>query len=143
MTAEEDLIYELDELQNKLKRREVLDNAKIFLLNKNIHVQYTRIFLVSELIIKFPQLFTDTSNDIIVIATKVFNNENLDINLPLLKIELDKLKETDLNELKNDLSNMEIRTRASSSETDDKNVTSCYKTQEKIINTAFNFFDKC
>lgn len=141
-SEEEEKMYNLDELQAHLRKSQTISEAKSFLEKNNIDTKYVRVFLISEMIYKFPELFTDVSEELISISKSVYKRHHLQENLPKLKCLLNELKERDLNELKSDLENMQQRTRASSHETENTECIRCYETQEKIINTALNFFDK-
>lgn len=142
MSNEEDRVFELDKLQSKLRRKSIIDKASLFLEQNNIEKKFTKIFLISEMFVKFPELFTDLSDQFKEVAYKVFIKEDLNINLPLLNTLLIELKKKDLDELNDDLHIMQVRTRASSSETNNENCIRCYETQGKILDVAQLYFEK-
>ena len=142
MINEEDKIFELDKLQLKLRRKSVIEIATSFLEKENIDKKFTRTFLISEMFVKFPELFTDISEYLSEISCNVFNQINLNENLPILYDLIIDLKKKDIEQLNADLYDMKVKTRASSNDAENENCNECYEIQGKIIDVAKNFFDK-
>ena len=133
-------IHELDELQQYLKQKDTISNTEDYLKSLNISKTYAKLYLTTHLFVKFPDFFSDVSDEFKLIINKVYNNENLQNNLSQYEIMFNDWKQTNSIQLIDELQFMKSQTKAASSETEDNQCKYCYNLQEDIINLAESFF---
>jgi len=132
--------YELDELQKYLQEEYTICNTEYYLQSLNISTKYAKLYLSTHLFVKVPDFFMNLSNEFKKIINEVYNNENLDENLPRYEIMFNNWKQTEATLLIDELKNMKTETQSLYSETEDDQCKYCYNTQENIINIAETFF---
>ena len=131
--------YELDELQKFLKQKETILNAEKYLEYFKVSKTWAKLYLTTHLFVKIPDFFSDLSDEFKLVIHKVYNNENLNDNLPQYEIMLNKWKHTDSIQLIDELQSMRKQTKSAFVETENNQCKNCYKTQEKIMNVAETF----
>jgi len=138
----EDEMYELDELQKHLQLNSTILKAKETLNTYNINEKDVKIFLSTELFVKFPLFFENINQELQICATKVYNQENLVENIEVFKILLNDWKQTNLRNIKNEIESMKEQTELSMNETIDENCKNCFNNQKNILNIANDYFEK-
>ena len=132
-------VYDIDVLQKYITTDEAYNKARNTLRENNIPECYTKIYLVSELFYKFPEFYPNMSKELKLQISNVYHKINLKENIEKYNILLKEWKKIDISEMITEIEEMKGRTRSSSTETDNENCQSCYKTQEEILNTAQEF----
>ena len=134
---------ELDTLQLHLQEDDTLREAKQYLESIGItDEKYIKVYLSAELLYKFPDFYTNMTSELKEVVELVYKKQNLPDSILELNTQLIQYKNNDVLNVTEEINNMKIRTRSSSSETSDVNCVSCYENQENILNVAYTFFEK-
>lgn len=138
---DDDDLYYFDELQKTLSKQETIQNAEEHLTKLNIEKEHARLYLSAQLFDQFPNFFENVSNELIDVSKLVVQNIDLPTSLMNYKTMLQDWKHINSINLKEELDEMKQRTRASSSETENIDCQTCYKTQGKILDVAYKYFE--
>ena len=141
MNSENEEMYELDELQKRLQSNETILYAKQLLSAYNIDEKDARIFLSAEMFVKHPDFFENTNPELLNIANKVYNKENLNENIEQFKIQIHQWKLSNVSKIKNEIQSMKHFTVYSQSEATDENCKQCFDQQNRILNVALEYFE--
>ena len=133
-------LHDIDNIQLFISSPFVKRHAAVYLQYKNIAESYVTLYLSVQLFVKIPDMFNNISHELKDIIDLIYNNIDLENNLPKFRILFNEWKKTDANEIINEIEFMKGRTRTSSTETDDTNCKKCYEIQEDILSAAEKYF---
>ena len=135
-----ELLDDFDALQRYSTREDVIANAKELMIEHSLDPSFSRYYLCSIIFFKFQSEFPDMTDGFKDVTQKLHDKIELETNVPKF-IELFNIwKKEDVATTLDNLNMMKRHTRASSSDTDDKDCKRCLLQQEAILSIAENFY---